>query len=372
MEAIGSLAGGVAHDFNNLLTVILGHVAFALEAVDETGPVRDDLLQIRAAGESAAGLTRQLLAFGRKQLLQPKLLDLNQLISEFEKMLRRILGEDLELVLVLERDLHRIMADPGQLEQVLMNLVVNARDAMPGGGRLVIETRNAELDEAFALEHPGVAPGAFASLSISDSGCGMDQETQQRIFEPFFTTKERGKGTGLGLSTVYGIVKQSGGTIWVQSEPGRGTTFRVYFPCEPSAVRIGSGEQAAATCPRGDETILVVEDEEVLLRLAKRILVTAGYTVLTAANGVEALRVGEAHRGELHLVLTDVVMPQMGGRAMAERLAALCPGLKVLYVSGFADSQLGTEDVLEAGLQFLAKPFTSVSLTRKVREVLDG
>jgi PAS domain S-box-containing protein len=373
MDAIGSLAGGVAHDFNNLLSVILSYAGFAMDAVPEGDPLRNDLLEIKNAGERAASLTRQLLAFGRKQVLQPVPLSLNVIATGVEKLLRRVLGEDIDLVQALAADLGLTLADPSQLEQVLMNLVVNARDAMPEGGKLTIETSNVEVDEEYATRHVAVKPGPYVQLAVTDTGCGMDEQTRARIFEPFFTTKEKGKGTGLGLSTVYGIVKQSGGNIWVYSELGRGTTFKVYLPRElsvtaPAVIR----PSAVPMRITGTETILVVEDEEALLRISLRTLEAAGYRVLTATNGDEALLVSARHVGDIHLLLTDVVMPRMGGRALAQALSKVRPALKVLYMSGYTDDAIVHHGVLDAGTHFLAKPFTTVDMTRKVREILDG
>jgi PAS domain S-box-containing protein len=373
MEAIGSLAGGVAHDFNNLLSVILSFTGFALEGVREDDPQRADLLEVKNAADRAVGLTRQLLAFGRKQVLQPASLDLNQIAQGVEKMLRRILGEDIDFVQVLAPDLGIVKADPGQVEQVLMNLVVNARDAMPGGGKLTIETSNVEVDDEYATAHVAVKPGSYVQVAVTDTGCGMDKQTQARIFEPFFTTKERGKGTGLGLSTAYGVVKQSGGSIWVYSEPGRGTTFKVYLPRESSATTATALQPSAvSTRPTGTETILVVEDEEGLRTVARRGLEGAGYRVLTAADGPQALLVSAAHAGEIHLLVTDVVMPGMSGRAVAQELSRTRPTLKVVYMSGYTDDAIVHHGVLDAGTHFLAKPFTSADLTRKTREVLDA
>lgn len=371
MEGIGNLAGGVAHDFNNLLTVIQGYTGFALEAVREGDPLRADLLEISKASRRAAGLTRQLLAFSRKQVLEPKLLDLNRVVTDLDKMLRRIIGEDIDLRLVLAPDLGQAMADPGQLEQVIVNLVVNARDAMPEGGKIAIQTSNAELNEEYAASHTGVKAGAHVLFSVADSGCGMDQQTQDRMFDPFFTTKEKGKGTGLGLSTVYGIVQQSGGSIEVRSEPGRGSTFEIYLPRDFSVATPASETVTRSTRTNGSETILVVEDEDGLRNLVKRTLVAAGYTVLTAANGPEALGLSELHQADIQLVLTDIVMPQMGGRVLAERLVAARPRIEVLYMSGYTDDAIIRHGVVSAGTHFIGKPFTPAALTRKVREVLD-
>ncbi|HUW41730.1 MAG TPA: ATP-binding protein, partial [Rectinemataceae bacterium] len=373
LEAIGSLAGGVAHDFNNLLSVILSYTGFALKALSEGDPTRDDLLEVKKAAERAAALTRQLLAFSRKQVLQPLPLDLNQIAAGIEKMLRRILGEDIDLVQALAPDLGLVMADPGQIEQVLMNLVVNARDAMPEGGKLTIETCNIDLDDAYAAHHEAVEPGPYVMLAISDSGQGMDEGTKARIFEPFFTTKPRGKGTGLGLSTVYGIVKQSGGDIWVYSELGQGTTFKIYLPRDASARTAAVKEAAIAPANSiKSGTILVVEDEEALRKVTKRTLDDAGYTVLSAANGEEALKASARHAGEIRLLLTDVVMPRMGGRLLAQELLKTRPETEVIYMSGYTDNAIVHHGVLDVGTNFLGKPFTAEALLEKVNAVLGG
>ncbi len=372
MEGIGRLAGGIAHDFNNTLSVILGCAGFALEGLRADDPVRDDLLEIEKAGRHAASLTRQLLAFSRKQVLQPVPLDLNRLLTEMEKMLRRIIGEDVELVQVLEPGLGLVTADPGQIEQVFMNLAVNSRDAMPDGGKLIIETANVDLDAEYTERHAGAVPGPHVMVAVTDSGAGMDERTMARIFEPFFTTRGPGKGTGLGLSTVYGVVKQSGGSIYVYSEPGRGTTFKVYLPRHASAATPASPATPGRPRSAGAETILLAEDDPAVRGLARRILDAAGYTVLTAANGVEALDICERHPSAIHLVLTDVVMPLMGGRVFAERLAKVRPGTRVLYMSGYTDNAIVHHGILDPGLQFIGKPLTQLELLRKVREVLDG
>ena len=372
MEAVGKLAGGVAHDFNNLLTVILNYTDLALRGMPEDEPVRAELAEVVQAGQRAAVLTRQLLAFSRKQVLEPRPVDLNQVATDLEKMLRRIIGEDVDLRLTLAQDLGVTLADPGQVEQVIMNLVVNARDAMPGGGTLTIETANADIDEALASRGDEVTAGAYVALAVTDSGCGMDEPTRLRIFEPFFTTKERGKGTGLGLSTVYGIVKQSGGHVAVESEPGRGSTFRVYLPRETSAVTVPAKAPAPSERPPGTETVLVVEDEEAVRNLAVRILRTAGYTVLVAASADEAVRVAEAHQGEIRLLLTDMVMPGASGEILAERLGAVRPRLKVLFMSGYFDGEAVGRGVWRAGVRFVGKPFTMETLTQKVREAIEG
>ena len=371
MEGIGRLAGGIAHDFNNILTVILSSAGFALEGLKDGDPLREDVLEIEKAGKRAASLTRQLLAFSRKQMLQPVPLDLNWAIVELEKMLRRIIGEDVAVELILAPDLGLVMADPGQVEQVIVNLAINARDAMPKGGKLTIETANVDLDAAYAAMHDGVVPGPHVLVRVADSGTGMDEPTRARIFEPFFTTKGPGKGSGLGLSTVYGIVAQSAGSIVVESEPGQGTTFKVYLPREASLA------MPTVTAPRavmqigGSETILVVEDEESVRHLAKRILSRGGYTVLAAANGAEALLLCEKHPGEIHLALTDVVMPEMGGAVFAERLAKVRPGTQIVFMSGYTDDAIGHHGVLDPGIQFIGKPFARDELLRKVRGALD-
>ncbi len=370
MEAIGSLAGGVAHDFNNLLSVILGNTAFAMEALRETDPIRSDLLEVKQAAESAAALTRQLLAFSRRQILQPVPLSLNRIAAGIEKMLRRIVGEDLDYVQVLAPDLGMVRADPGQIEQVLMNLVVNARDAMPAGGKLTIETQNVEIDEEHAARHVAVTPGAYVLLAVTDTGCGMDEQTKARVFEPFFTTKRPGKGTGLGLSTAYGIVKQSGGSIWVDSEPGKGTTFKIYLPRDLGTK--ATVPPRVVTRATGTETVLVVEDEEALRKVVRRSLTAAGFTVLTAADGVAALEIAARHTGDIQLLLSDVIMPKMSGRALALEFLKTRPAIKVLYMSGYTDNAIVHHGVLDEGTQFIGKPFTGAELARKVREVLDG
>ncbi|MDD5308539.1 MAG: PAS domain S-box protein [Deltaproteobacteria bacterium] len=369
MEAIGGLAGGIAHDFNNLLSVILSYTGFAMEEARDNGPLKDDLREVMKAAERAAVLVRQLLAFSRKQVLQPAPLNLNRIAEGNEKMLRRILGEDIELVEVLAPDLGVVRADPGQIEQVLMNLIVNARDAMPEGGTLTIETSNVEVDDELAANSLATTPGPYVMLAVTDTGCGMDEETKTRLFEPFFTTK--GKGTGLGLSTVYGIVRQSGGNVSVKSEPGQGTTFKIHLPRDLTATATVIKPSKAPECFTGTETILVVEDEEGLRKVARRSLEAAGYTVLTAADASEALLIFARNEGDIHLLLADVVMPRMSGRALAQELSKMRPALKVLYMSGYTDDAIVHHGVLEAGTHFLGKPFTAAELTRKVREVLD-
>ncbi|MCA9522670.1 MAG: GAF domain-containing protein [Myxococcales bacterium] len=371
LEAIGRLAGGVAHDFNNLLSVIMSYSGFVLDELPTDDPIRADVTEILAAAERAASLTRQLLAFSRKQILEPLVLDLNNVVREIEAMLRRLLGEDIEIVVALREGLGHVMADPGQIEQVVMNLALNARDAMPTGGRLTIETANVELDEAYAAGHVAVKAGSYVRLAISDTGAGMDETTREHIFEPFFTTKAVGRGTGLGLSMVYGIVKQSGGNIWAYSEPGLGTTIKVYLPRIDSAPS-GSVAKAANVLLRGGETVLLVEDEDAVRRLTERILVGAGYRVIAAPRGDVAIELyNQQRRGSIALLLTDVVMPQMSGRALAERISASDPTIRVLYMSGYTDNAIVHHGVLDADTHFIGKPFSAADLRRKVREVLD-
>jgi len=371
MEAVGRLAGGVAHDFNNLLTVITSYSDLLLESLPQDDPRRDDLEQVRKAAEGAAGLTRQLLAFSRQQVVEPRVISLNTVVEGFEKMLRRVIGEDVELATSLAPDLGPVRADVGQLEQILMNLAVNARDAMPTGGKLTIETASVEQVPGDAGERGARAGRRFVMLAVSDTGCGMDEATKARIFEPFFTTKEPGKGTGLGLATVYGIVKQSGGLIWVYSEPGEGTSFKIYLP----QVDATPGAEAAALspqAPRGTETVLLVEDAAAVRAVTKQALVRQGYTVLEAPNGEAALRLAQQHRGPIHLLLTDVVMPALSGRQLAQQLAAVRPDVKVLYASGYTDDAVVRHGIVEAKAAYLQKPFTPAMLARKVRAVLDS
>ena len=372
MEAIGQLAGGIAHDFNNLLTVINGYSELVLLSLPVEHPHCATFEQIRQAGEKASRLIRQLMAFSRQQVLQPKVLDLNAVVANIDTMLQRVIGEDIDLLTILSPGLASVKADPGQIEQVLMNLVLNARDAMPNGGRLTIETADVVLDTDYARTHVAVNPGRYVMLAVSDNGCGMDAETQARIFEPFFTTKDLGKGTGLGLSTVYGIVKQSGGNIGVYSEPGRGTTFRIYLPRIRKAPETVEPEEAREPLPRGSETILLVEDEAGVRTLAKTILQIQGYTVLDAAQGKDAFLLSGQHEGLIHLMVTDMVMPEMNGREVADRLKPLRPNMKVLFMSGFTDKAMVHNGELDPGIAFLQKPFTPQTLARKVREVLDA
>ena len=373
MEAVGRLAGGVAHDFNNLLTIINGYSELALERLHPSDPLRSFIKEITKAGGRAASLTRQLLAFSRQQVLAPRVLDLNSLVADVEKMLRRLIGEDIDLVMVPGAELGRVKADPGQIEQILVNLAVNARDAMPEGGKLVIETANVELDDAYVRNHQVVLTrGRYVMLAMSDTGAGMDAATQAHIFEPFFTTKEQGKGTGLGLSTVYGIVKQSGGFIWVYSEPGLGSTFKIYLPSVEDAAEPVQGSEARELPFGGSETILLVEDEEAVRALAARVLQERGYKVLESASPEDALQIAEHQQEPIALLLTDVVLPRMSGRKIAEHLTLLRPSMKVLYMSGYTDDAIVRSGMLEANTAFLQKPFTPAGLARKVREVLDA
>ena len=375
MEAIGRLAGGVAHDFNNLLTAILGYAGMLAEEFAVGDPKRADIEEIRKAGERAAGLTRQLLAFSRQQVMQSTILDLNGLTNNLANMLRRLIGEHIELNLTLSSDLGSVRADPGQLEQVIMNLAVNARDAMALGGRLTVETANIELDDAYGKSH-GIAPfsaGSFVMLAVSDTGIGMDEVTRRRIFEPFFTTKPRDRGTGLGLATVYGIVKQSGGYVWAYSEPGQGTTFKIYLPRidEPAAALSEAGV-SKEVIDRGSETILLVEDEESVRVLSRTLLERSGYRVLEAANPQEALATISGYAEPIDLLLTDIMMPGESGPELFRHLRVVRPATRVLYISGYADQAIISREVLEAGVPFLQKPFSAAALARKVREVLDS
>jgi signal transduction histidine kinase len=372
MEAIGQLTGGIAHDFNNMLTVILGYSELMLQRLKADDPLRSEVEQVKEAGVRASMLTRQLLAFGRKQVLQPRVLDLNAVLTNMDQMLQRLIGEDIHLVTMPAPGLRRVRADPGQIEQVIVNLAVNARDAMPQGGKLTIETANVELDNAYAREHVSVRPGSFVMLAVSDTGCGMDRETQARIFEPFFTTKEPGKGTGLGLSTVYGIVKQSDGNIWVYSEPGRGTTFKIYLPRVEGAVEAVEPGLAPTRAVRGSETVLLVEDENAVRALIRSTLQANGYTVLEAHHGKHAIQIYEQHKGPIHLLVTDVVMPEMSGRELAEHLKTSRPNMKVLFMSGYTDKAIVNHGELDPDTAFLQKPFTPDALARMVREVLDS
>ena len=371
MEAVGRLAGGIAHDFNNLLTVIINYAGFALDDVEGNAPLRAHLSEVCKAAERAATLTRQLLAFSRKQVMQPRVLDLNAIIGGMAGMLRSLLGEDISISVVRAMGLGKVMADPGQVEQVVMNLAVNARDAMPNGGTLTIETDNTEIDEAGVSRLPGIRPGPHVRLTVTDTGCGMDERTRVQLFEPFFTTKRTGKGTGLGLATVYGIVRQSGGAIWVRSEPGKGTTFTVLLPRELSVTETAVRRATIPTHSAATETILVVEDEQAVRSLVERILSSAGYTVLAAASGGEALHICERQHASVHLVLTDVVMPDMGGKELANHLKHLHPHLRVLFMSGYTREAILDRGVLDRGTHFISKPFSPGDLRMVVRQVLD-
>jgi two-component system cell cycle sensor histidine kinase/response regulator CckA len=370
-ETVGQLAGGMAHDFNNLITVINGYSDLAIGRLEAADPMRRDMEQIKRAGERATSLTRQLLAFSRKQVLLPSIFDLNAVIGELEKMLPRLIGEDVVLRTNFAPALGSIKADRGQIEQVVMNLMLNARDAMPSGGTLTIETQNFNLTEANSGQHVGVTPGPYVMFSVTDTGVGMDAQTQARILEPFFTTKEAGKGTGLGLSTVYGIVRQWGGTIQFNSEVGHGTTFQVYLPRAAGDPRLFQRSNAQTRTAPGTETILLTEDDEMVRALASRVLSTHGYTVLEAANGAAAILICEQHTEPIHLLITDVVMPGMSGRDLADRLSKLRPGLKCLYMSGYTDRAIVRQQVLDEKAAFIQKPFAPLAFVNKVRETLD-
>jgi PAS domain S-box-containing protein len=372
IEAVGRLAGGIAHDFNNLLTVIIGYSELILQELEPGAPLRSDVEEIRHAGKSAAGLTQQLLAFSRKQILQDQIVDLNTIVTSMGALLQRLIGEDIELRTRLPAPLDRVCADAGQVEQIIMNLVLNARDAMPRGGSVTIETANAELDARWVALHPGASAGRHVMLAISDTGIGMDQDVQAHLFEPFFTTKERGKGTGLGLATVYGIVKQSGGSIFVYSEPDHGTTFKIFLPHTERAADLTSVPRSAPAARSGNETILLVEDQAEVRLVTRSTLTRHGYTVLEAADGAEALSVLDHHDGHVHLLLTDVIMPGMSGRDLAERLAAARPDLRVLYTSGYTDDTIVRRGILNDGMAFLQKPYTPDVLLQRVRDLLDS
>jgi two-component system, cell cycle sensor histidine kinase and response regulator CckA len=372
MEAVGRLAGGVAHDFNNLLTVILGYTQLLMDGLPAGSRLAEGTAQIKSAADRAAGITRQLLAFSRKQVRSPRLIDLNNVMLNLDTMLRRLIGEDIEVLTVPAADLGTVKADPGQIEQVLMNLALNARDAMPTGGKLTLETSNVQLDDAYTREHRSVEPGRYVMLAVSDTGVGMSPETMAHIFEPFYTTKEPGKGTGLGLSTVYGVVKASGGYVWVYSELGHGTTFKIYLPRVDQPAQPLTGENRPTGVQRGTETILLVEDDPQLNQLASSVLTHCGYKVLAAANPEEGLAVCRTHPHEIHLLVTDVVMPKMNGRQLAEQVARIRPSVKLLYVSGYTSNAIVHYGVLDAGLWFLPKPFSLAALVAKVREVLDA
>jgi signal transduction histidine kinase/ActR/RegA family two-component response regulator len=370
MEAVGRLAGGIAHDFNNLLSVIMSYAEVIKSELVSDEPLHVEIDEISTAARRGAELTKQLLAFSRQQVLNPRVLNLNQVLGGIENMLRRLLGAGIELTTLPGAGLRNVRGDAGQIELVVMNLAVNARDAMPSGGKLTIETANVELDDDYARAHHGVSAGAYVMLAITDNGTGMDKQTQTRIFEPFFTTKEKGKGTGLGLATVFGIVGQSDGHIWVYSEPGQGTTFKVYFPVVGEAVDEVVVERPSTISVRGTETVLLVEDDDQLRALAHTVLRRAGYVVFDAANAGEALLICEQHPSRIHLMVTDLVLPRMSGRQLAERVAPLRPDMKVLFMSGYTDDAVLHHGLLDSDLAYLEKPITPTSLTRKIREVL--
>jgi PAS domain S-box-containing protein len=372
MQAVGELAGGVAHDFNNLLMVVKGHAQILLDRIPDSSPLRLSAEQVEKAADRAATLTRQLLAFSRKQVLQPRVLDMNDAVAGMIKMFSRVIGENIEMAFIPGGKLGRVKADPGQIEQVLLNLVVNARDAMPNGGRLTIETSNVELDSGYAATHTSVEPGEYVMLTVTDTGCGMDAGTQTRIFEPFFTTKGPGKGTGLGLATVYGVVKQSGGYIYVYSEVNRGTTFKIYLPQVNAELDKVSSDTQKKQNVRGSETILFVEDEQSVRELVRDYLVGGGYCMLEASDGTQALKVAAAHPGPIHMLITDVVMPHLSGPELATTLSAERPNIKVLFISGYTDDTVFRHGVLEGGVAFLQKPFNLKALSQKIREVLSN
>ncbi|HRH46712.1 MAG TPA: ATP-binding protein, partial [Pyrinomonadaceae bacterium] len=365
-------AGGVAHDFNNMLTVINGYCHLISMQLSPNDPLLSKVEEINKAGERAASLTRQLLIFSRKQILQPKILDLNLIISEIEKMLRRLIGENIEFRTILDSQVGSVKADPGQIEQTILNLVVNARDAMPEGGKLLIETKNIYLDEDYVSQHIGVKSGYYIMLAVSDSGIGMDAETQSHIFEPFYTTKEVGRGTGLGLSTVYGIVRQSGGSIWVYSEPGKGTTFKVYLPRVDEIPQAHKSTTANNLLMNGTETILLVEDEKMVRKITCEILESCGYEVFEAENGSAAFLLYQKHKQNIQLLITDVILPEMNGSEIANRLLQINPELKVLYMSGYTDNAIVNQGIFNEGINFIEKPFSPDKLRQKVRDILDG
>ncbi len=370
MEAVGRLAGGVAHDFNNMLTVITGYNRMILDELSTVDPLRGYAEEILKAADRAGALTNQLLAFSRRQIMKPRIISVNSVIEQTEKMLRRLIGEDIQLSISLSAETGNIKSDPNHIAQAIVNLAVNARDAMPTGGRLTIETGNCHIDETYVRTHMGVKPGEFVMIAVSDTGMGMDSATRQRIFEPFFTTKERGKGTGLGLATVYGMVKQSGGDIWVYSEPGTGTTFKLYFPRVREAVSDVAAPSSDKSKTAAAETILLVEDEKAVRDLTCRILQKLGYHALVAGSGDAAIQISRAYEGEIALLLTDVVMPNMSGRQVADALLAMRPGIKVLFLSGYTENTVVHHGVLDSAVDFLPKPFSREVLGQKIREIL--
>jgi CheY-like chemotaxis protein len=365
------LAGGIAHDFNNLLTVIAGYSRMLMDHLQNDPAAHGQVKKIEEAADRAASLTQQLLAFSRKQVLQPKVISLNGLVENLGSLLQRLIGEHIDLQTITASDLGRVKADAAQIEQVIMNLVVNARDAMPAGGQLTLETGNVDLDKSYSVDHPGVTPGPYVMLAVSDTGAGMTPETQERIFEPFFTTKELGRGTGLGLSMVYGIVKQSGGHIWIYSEVGHGTTFKIYFPRTEEAAESAALRQPAASTIRGTETILLVEDDQTLRDLVQSILASCGYSVVAPKDPQEAHIICEQRASDIQLLLTDVVMPGISGRALAQTILSRNPAVKILFMSGYTENAIVHHGVLDFGTHFLQKPFAPSTLARKVREVLD-
>ncbi len=371
MEAVGRLAGGVGHDFNNMLTVIAGYNRMILDELSPLDPLRGCAEEVLKATDRATALTKQLLAFSRRQIMQPCVMSVNNAIRQTEKMLRRLIGEDIELILVLPENVDNIKADPNHIEQAIVNLALNSRDAMPKGGRITVETANVHLDETYARTHLGIQPGDFVMVAVSDTGHGMDAETRRHLFEPFFTTKGKGKGTGLGLATVYGAVKQLGGDIWVYSEPGQGTTFKLYFPRVAEAAALPPADRLATEEVPHTETVLVVEDEQTVRDLTVKMLRKLGHTVLAAADGAEAIEIVKSYPAPIALLLTDVVMPNMSGRQVADRLLKLRPALKVLYLSGYTDNTVIHHGILEDGVEFLPKPFSREALARKIRHVLE-
>ncbi len=371
MESVGRLAGGVAHDFNNMLGVILGHVELALERIPAQDPLHADLEEVQKAARRSADLTRQLLAFARKQMAQPKVIDLNETVESTLKMLKRLIGEDIELKWKPGVNVPPVFIDPSQLDQILANLCVNARDAISGRGTITIETEGVVFDEAYCAQHAGSIPGEFVMLVVSDDGCGMDAQALEHLFEPFFTTKEFGKGTGLGLATVYGIVKQNNGFINVYSEPGHGTTFRIYLP-QHNVGAVTHTQESAPALLKGSETILLVEDEPALLKMTSLMLKEMGYTVLSAPTPTEALRLAREHKGNIDLLLTDVIMPEMNGPDLVEKLISLYPDLKRLFMSGYTANIIGNHGILEEGVPYIQKPFSMGDFAKKLREVLDA
>jgi len=377
MESIGTLAGGIAHDFNNLLTVINGHVELALLNISENHPLYRDLKAVESAGQRATNLTRQLLAFSRKQIFEPKIIDINLLISDLDKMLRRLIGEDINIETFLPDDPHRVKADPGQLEQILINLIVNARDAInertdiASQKKITIETNSTYLDDEYAAGHPEIKSGSYVVLSVSDTGMGMDEEVKNKIFEPFFTTKETGRGTGLGLATVFGIVKQNNGHIDVYSEPGKGTTFKIYWPATDGNASDQQRTKVNSLPLRGNETALIVEDDKAVKEFACRVLNEYGYNTICASNGEQALNLLKETTEKIDLVITDLIMPKMSGKELAEKLISLSPNIKILFASGYTDNHIVHSGVLEEGINFIQKPYSAKALVGKVRQVLD-